>query len=107
MLRPTRSRGGTYFGLLLGLPALGIAGWAGNTAVRWTLAYRWPAVPCVIQASAVREVSGHEPYRFVVRYRYGWRGNEYTGATYREDYRGSWDIASAGRLARRYPVDVL
>jgi hypothetical protein len=92
-------------GTCLVLLALGMGAWAGYTAARWTLAYRWPAVPCLILRSEVRDVGGHEPYRFEVQYRYAWRGRRYDGTTVRQEYRSSWDIAAADRLARTYPKD--
>jgi hypothetical protein len=84
--------------------AWGIAGWTAYTAVRWSLARGWPALPCVISDSTVEKVPGDNPYVFRVRYRYTWAGAQYDGSTYREEYRGSPDIAPADRLARTFPI---
>lgn len=104
MYLPTGSRFDKYYGTFIALAALGLAGWAGYTAVRWTLSYRWPAVPCIIQTSRVAQVGGENPYFFEVAYRYKVQGQPLVGGTYQEDYRGSWNIAEAERLARAYPV---
>ena len=93
-----------YFGLFLVVPALGMAAWAGYTAARWTLAHLRPAIPCIIQASRIREGQGDHAYLFDVRYRYAYGGRWFRGATFREDYRGSWEIAEADRLVRAFPV---
>jgi hypothetical protein len=42
--------------LLVAVP-WGMAGWAGYTAVRWSLARYWPAVPFGILGSRVEEFS--------------------------------------------------
>jgi hypothetical protein len=84
--------------------AWGIAGWAAYTAVRWSLARYWPAVPCVVTGSVVQDVSRERPYRFQVAYRYSWAGRVYDGSTYREECGGSADIAEADRLARAFPI---
>jgi hypothetical protein len=90
--------------LLLATPCWFITGWAAYTAVRWSLARSWPAVPCVISTSWVEEVSGDKPYIFRVSYRYTRAGKEYEGLTYQEDRKGSSDIAEADRLARAFPA---
>lgn len=93
-----------YLGVLLALLAWGMAAAAAYTAVRWWLMGRWPTASCVVAASAVEVSEGYRPYRFRVEYAYPWLGREYTGAVYREDFRGTFDIAEADRLARAYPV---
>jgi hypothetical protein len=90
-------------GILLVLAAVGMAGWAIYTTIRWTLAYRWPAVPCTIESSRIGAGRGNHIYVFEVRYRYIWGDKEYVGETYREDDHGTWDIAEPGRLVRAYP----
>jgi hypothetical protein len=92
------------FHMLLVIAPLGIAGWATYTAVRWSLARTWPAVPCVITSSLVNEVSRDNPYVFRVAYRYSRAGEWYDGRTYREEYRGSPNIAEADALARAFPI---
>jgi hypothetical protein len=81
-----------------------IAAWAAYTAVRWSLARSWPAVPCVITRSSAEETPTDSRYVFRATYRYTWAGRPYEGRTYREDYSGSYDIAEADRLARTFPV---
>jgi hypothetical protein len=80
------------------------AGWAAYTAVRWTLARSWPAVPCVITRSSVEDTRGDKPYEVRVTYRYIWTGRPYEGRVYKEDYSGSYDIADADRIVRAFPV---
>jgi hypothetical protein len=91
-------------GMFLALLAWGMAGFAAYTAVLWARARSWPAVPCVITASLVDEHRGRKPYHFRVAYRYERSGRWHDGRVYREDYKGSEDVAEADRLARAYPV---
>src|SRR5262245_37644001 len=90
--------------LLLVASTWGLAVWAAYTAVRQSMARRWPAVPCVGLGSRVEEVGGEYPYLCRVAYEYRWNRIRYNGRTYREKYRGSQDVAEADRLARAYPA---
>ncbi len=103
MRRPKQPASIGLLGGFLVLATLAGAAWAGVTACRWGLAYRWPAVPCEIVASGLRAGGERHPYAFDVSYRYAWRGQEFTGTTYSEEYRGSTDVAEAERLARSFP----
>jgi hypothetical protein len=92
------------FLLLIGALVWGMAAYAAYTAVRWSLARQWPAVPCIIFLSWTDEVNEDKPYVFRVNYRYSWAGKSYEGRTYQEDYHGSSDIAEADRLTRAFPI---
>jgi hypothetical protein len=106
MSRDSGALGDWAFVLFPVLLAFGMAGFSGYMAIRWGLAYRWPAVPCVIENSSVREKRDRElgpSYVVDVRYRYAWGGADYTGKTHRVDYDGDRDIAYAERVVRAYP----
>ncbi|HZW29579.1 MAG TPA: DUF3592 domain-containing protein [Isosphaeraceae bacterium] len=92
------------FQLIVAALAWGMAGWAAYTALCWSLARHWPAVPCIVLVSWVDKGDREKPYIFQVKYRYSWGARGYEGRTYQEDYRGSADIAEADRLARAFPI---
>lgn len=104
MYMPTGTRGDKWYGAFFALMALGMAGWAAYTAVQSASSHQWPAVPCAIQTSRVSQVGGENPYLFEVLYRYQVQGRPFVASTYREDYRGSWDVAHAERLLSAYPA---
>ncbi len=93
-----------WFWLFASVICYAVAAVFAFTAVRWTLARSWAAVPAVILSSSVEEVPGDSPYGFRVRYRYTWAGEPYEGRTYQEADSFSCDIAEADRLARAFPV---
>ncbi len=69
----------------------------------------WPATDCAIESSQFVDASTAtekpaNPFRFDVRYRYTWQGQEHTSSTFRRGYEGGDDPAEAQRLAARFPV---
>lgn len=87
---------GLFFGYFIG------RGFLNSVAMR-----SWPQVPCTILESRAEQgsdrSSGGSEHRFVVRYRYEWRGVAFEGDRYRPGYSGSSDASEAERLVTRYP----
>ncbi len=96
--------GSVFFGIFL-LVGLGFTAMIAAEGARELATWRWRAVPCRIDASAVVRTDDDEsPYRVVVRYRYRLNGREVTGDRIRRSGEGydSWDAAA--RVAERYPA---
>jgi hypothetical protein len=93
-----------WFCLLMSPIGLLMAGFAAYSAITWTVARSWPAVPCFVEASSVEVDDRSEYHIFRVRYRYPWQRREYESAAVRQEYEGSWDIADADRLLREFPA---
>src|SRR4051812_37257189 len=102
---PEGSREGKLFGLFFLMFVIGLGSLAIYAAYRIVLSYHWPAVPCAILASTVRENGGEKPYSFQVRYRYSWGGQRFEGGTLRRDFHATSDLAEVERLARAYPAN--
>src|ERR1700722_14133758 len=73
----------------------------GREVYRITQAWRWPAIPCVIESSSIANQSNG--YQLQVSYRY-----EFAGQTFHSDHlamhtRSSSDYAPLQKLAATYP----
>ncbi len=95
---------GVLFGLVFVLVGAGISVITVREA-RSALAERgWPTAPATILESSWDDRGGEEhPYRFLVRYRYTYRGRSHQSTVYRHGWAGDDDFEPVQRLLLRYP----